>query len=308
MSAALAIGSRFGGFSISKGVLLAMLSAAGFSAKAIFVKLAYVYPVDAITLLMLRMAFSLPFFILMAGISGRGAARLPRQAWMMLLPLGLMGYYLSSVFDFIGLQYVSSTLERLVLFLYPTFVLLFSALLFRRKVGLREWLALGLCYLGTGLAVAHDWHALGAGQSVLIGVSWVLASALCYSLYLIGTGELVKQVGALRLSAWLCIVASLAIIVHFLLTHPLSAAFNLPWPVYAYSLAMALISTVLPVALMNEAIRRVGANQVALVSTLGPVITLFLGWLVLSESMSLLQIVGAALVVGGVASVSLRKK
>ena len=121
-------------------------------------------------------------------------------------------------------------------------------------------------------------------------------------------GELVKQVGALRLSAWLCIVASLAIIVHFLLTHPLSAAFNLPWPVYAYSLAMALISTVLPVALMNEAIRRVGANQVALVSTLGPVITLFLGWLVLSESMSLLQIVGAALVVGGVASVSLRKK
>ena len=112
----------------------------------------------------------------------------------------------------------------------------------------------------------------------------------------------------LRLSAWLCIVASLAIIVHFLLTHPLSVAFSLPWPVYGYGLAMALLSTVLPVALLNEAIRRVGANQVALVSTLGPVITLFLGWLVLSESMSLLQIVGASLVVGGVASVSLRKK
>ncbi len=308
MSAASIRLPRLGGFSIGKGVVLAVLSAAGFSAKAIFVKLAYAYSVDAVTLLLLRMVFALPFFMLMAGMGARGAAPMPRRAWALVLPLGFMGYYLSSVCDFIGLQYVSSTLERLVLFLYPTFALLFSALLFRRRVAGREWLALSLCYLGAVLAVTHDWQALGAGSNVLLGVSWVLASALSYSLYLIGVGELVKQAGALRLSAWLCMVATLAVMVHFALTHPLSAALNLPWPVYAYGLAMALLSTVLPVVLMNEAMRQIGANQVALVSTLGPVMTLLLGWLVLSESMSLLQLAGAALVVGGVASVSLRKK
>lgn len=292
-------------FSIGKGVAFAVLAAAGFSAKAIFVKLAYRYQVDAVTLLNLRMLFALPFFAFIAwSPSGLAIARrFDRKTWGSLLTLGLMGYYLSSIFDFIGLQYISSALERLVLFLYPTFVLLMSALFFGKKITGRALVALMLCYGGIGLAVSHDLqHALD-GDTVLIGVAWVLACAVCYAFYLVGAGELVKKIGALHLAAWACLFSTLGVAVHFLLTRE-PAALVQPLPVYGYGLAMGLISTVLPVTLTNEAMRLLGASRVAMVSTIGPMLTLLMGWVILGEAMSTLQMIGAALVIGGVVVVN----
>lgn len=294
--------------STHKGVWLAMLSAVGFSAKAIFVKLAYQYHIDPITLLTLRMLCALPFFLWMAlrDHRDRGYSRFGCSAWLGLIVLGLLGYYLASVFDFIGLQYISSALERLVLYLYPTFVLLFSVWFFRRQIRQQDFAALLLCYAGIGLAVMHDWREALSGQEILIGVLWVLACAVSYALYLVGAGELVKRLGAIQMAAWAGIVSTLAIVVHFLVSQPLSNLIQ-PLPVYGYALAMGTISTVLPVVLMNEAMRMIGANRMAMVSTLGPMVTLILGWWFLGEALSMTQMMGATLVVGGVIVVNLKE-
>ncbi|MEE9928130.1 DMT family transporter [Microvirgula aerodenitrificans] len=293
---------------VSRGIVLAVLAAAGFSAKAIFIKLAYQYQVDPLTLLTLRMLFALPFFLLMVLTPGalRAARSYSLRTWLALVLLGGCGYYLSSLFDFLGLQYISSALERLVLYLYPTFVLLLAVLCFGRRIGRREWLALALCYGGIGLAVAHDLRHAFNGDAIWLGVAWVLASAVSYAVYLTGAGELVKRIGSVRMAAWGCLFSTAGIVIHFLVTRDPQALLQ-PWPVYGYGLAMAVISTVLPVVWMNIAMTHIGASRMAMVSTLGPAITLVLGWLVLGDAMSGWQIAGALLVVGGVIMVNQRK-
>jgi drug/metabolite transporter (DMT)-like permease len=282
------------------GVLIGILAATGFSLKAIFVKLGLAHGGDAITLLALRMGFALPVFLVMAWHAGHRG--LDRGDFLRLAGLGLLGYYLSSLFDFLGLQYISAGLERLILFLYPTLVLVFSALLFGEKIGRRALAALALCYAGIGLAVSHDLGAQPAGatpESVLIGCAWVFASAVTYAAYWMGSGRLVHRVGAMRLTAYASTFAALFCLGHFLATRPLSALI-VPPAVYLDGLALAVFSTVLPIWLQAEAIRRVGASTAALVGTLGPVLTIFFAWLLLGEQLSIWQIGGTALVVGGV--------
>jgi len=284
--------------------MLAALAAIGFSFKAILVKLAYPYGVDAITLLALRMIFSLPFFVaLLASPMARGGVRLTGRDAATLLALGILGYYLSSFLDFLGLQYISAGLERLILFLYPTLVVLLSALLFRKPVTRRAVLALLLCYAGIGLAVLHDVHIVTDQAQVWLGAALVFGSAVSYALYLIGNGQAVARIGAARLTAWASIVACVACIAQFLLMRPWSALV-LPWQVYGLSVAMALFSTVLPVYLVSEAIRRIGAGPASLIGSLGPVVTIFLGWLMLDERISAYQLAGAALVMSGVVIIS----
>ncbi|HJV26492.1 MAG TPA: DMT family transporter [Aromatoleum sp.] len=282
------------------GLLFAVLGAVGFSFKAILVKLAYQYRVDAETLLALRMGLSLPFFVTMGVVADRRARhRLEGRDWLWMSGLGFCGYYLASYLDFLGLRYISAALERLILFLYPTLVIVLSALFLGKPVGRRALLALGLCYLGIGLAVGHDLHLAGQAADVLLGFALVFGSALSYALYLMGNGEVVGRLGSLRVTAFATMIACVLCIGQFLVLRPLSAL-DLPWQVYALGLAMALFSTVAPVWLVSEAISRLGAGPVSLTGTLGPVITIFLGWLLLDETIGSGQIMGAMLVIAGV--------
>lgn len=282
------------------GLLFAVLGAVGFSFKAILVKLAYRYQVDAETLLALRMGFALPFFLAMGVVADRRAThRLDGRDWLWMVGLGFTGYYLASYLDFLGLRYITAALERLILFLYPTLVIVLSALFLGKPIGGRALAALGLCYVGIGLAVGHDLHVAGEVSEVLLGCALVFGSALSYALYLMGNGEVVGRLGSMRVTAFATTVACLLCIGQFLLLRPLSAL-DQPWQVYALGLAMALFSTVAPVWLVSEAIRRLGAGPVSLTGTLGPVITIFLGWLMLDEALGLGQIGGAALVIAGV--------
>jgi drug/metabolite transporter (DMT)-like permease len=282
------------------GLLFATLGAIGFSFKAILVKLAYQYGVDAETLLALRMGLSLPFFIAMGVVADRRAKhRLGAGDWVWMVGLGFSGYYLASYLDFLGLRYITAALERLILFLYPTIVILLSALFLAKPIGRRTVMALALCYGGIGLAVGHDLRVAGEARDVLLGCALVFGSALSYALYLMGNGEVVGRLGAMRVTAFATTVACVLCIAQFLVLRPVTAL-ALPWQVYALGFAMAVFSTVAPVWLVSEAIRRLGAGPVSLTGTLGPVVTIFLGWLLLDEAVGAGQLAGAALVIAGV--------
>lgn len=289
------------------GIIFAAFAAIGFSAKAILVKLAYADTVDAVTLLAIRMAFSLPFFVIAAGWSSRNAHATPlaRQDWFAVLALGLIGYYLSSLLDFTGLQYISAGLERLILFLYPTLVVLLSAALFKRRIGRSEILALVLSYAGIAFVFMQDAHIPQHG--LVLGTALVFASTLTYAIYLIGAGHTIARIGAMRFTAYAMVVASVATFLQFALTHSASAL-ALPLRVYGLGLTMAIFSTVLPVFMLSSAIRRIGSGHTALVGSIGPVATLFMAHTLLGEALSLQQMGGSMLVLAGVLLISLPRK
>ncbi len=258
------------------GVGLALFAAVGFSGKAILVKLAYRDGVDAVTLLALRMVFSVPMFMAVALWSRvrNNAKPFAKTDWMMVVGLGLAGYYLSSLFDFMGLAYITAGLERLVLFLYPTMVVLISAILFRRPVGWHERVALVLSYAGIFLVFLHD---MGQHQNgVVMGTVLVFVSTLTYSFYLIGTGHAVRRIGPIRFTAYAMLVASVATLTQYSLTHPVDLIFQQTRRVYELSVAMAIFSTVLPTFMLSAAIQKIGAGRVSLVGSIGPVSTLFM--------------------------------
>ena len=291
------------------GTLYCFSAAVLFSAKSILIKLVYAHPVDASTVLALRMAFSLPFFLAMALWSSRSQRhnRLGRGEWLAILGLGFAGYYLASYLDFLGLQYISASFERLTLFLYPTIVVLLSALLLRRRIDRYQMLALVLSYAGIALVFAEHLTGSGARHEVWLGAGLVLSSAVIYSFYLIGSAEVVGRIGAVRFTAYAMTVACAVTFLQFLLTHPLSAL-ALPREVYTLTLVMATVSTVLPAALMSEGLRRIGANQAAMVGSVGPVSTILLGYVFLGEVLTAIQLAGAALVLAGVTLVTLKAK
>lgn len=289
------------------GVVFALLAAVGFSAKAILVKLAYLDSVDAITLLALRMVFSVPFFIGVALWAKRQHAEpLNTHDRMLVLGLGLIGYYCSSFLDFLGLQYISAGLERLILFLYPTMTVILAALIYKRAIGRKTLAAMALCYAGIALVFMHD-VGMKHGGSVVLGASLVFASTLSYSIYLVGAGHAIARIGAMRFTAYAMVVASAASLLQFMVTHPLSAL-DLPLRVYELSIAMAIFSTVLPVFLLSFAISRIGSGSASLIGTVGPVSTIYMAYVFLNESLSLLQIAGSALVLAGVLVISLNSR
>lgn len=282
------------------GFMLAALAAIGFSAKAILVKLVYYDAVDAVTLLALRMLFSTPFFLVVAlrHIGRGGSAPLAGKDRLALLGLGLSGYYLSSLLDFVGLQYISASLERLILYLYPSLVVLLSAALFGKAVGRREAAAMLLSYAGIGLVFSQEFKADSA--DLWQGAGFVFASALTYSGYLIGTGAVVARIGVSRFTAYAMLVACAATLLQFGLTHPVQALWQLPERVYWLSLLMALVSTIMPVFMLSAGIRIIGSGPAALTGSVGPVATLLIAGLVLDEPVTPTQIAGAALVIAGV--------
>jgi drug/metabolite transporter (DMT)-like permease len=290
------------------GVALVATAAIFFSGKGVIIKLAYRYGVDAVTLLALRMIFSAPFFMLLGWWASRDGDT-EALSWAdrrSLLALGLIGYYLASYFDFLGLQYVTAALERLLLFVHPTFVVLFSAMLFGRRITRLDVIAIALSYLGIFVVFYND-LATQPGN-VALGSFWVLLSALFYAAYLIGSGRLVGRVGTLRFACYAGLISCVAVVTHFLVTRDAALLVSQMAPVYWLSLLMAVFSTVLPIALTMEGIRRIGASHASIVGSVGPLATIFLGAIFLGERITLVQVVGAALVLGGILSISLQKK
>lgn len=279
------------------GLALAIIGSILFSAKAVIVKLAYRYGVDAATLLTLRMALSLPFFIVALVWSSRGAQPLSHTDHMRLIFIGLLGYYAASYLDFLGLQYVTAALERLILYLSPTLVVVLSSFVLRKHFGRYEWGALALCYGGILLVFWHD-ASLEGGQ-VLLGSGLVFASAVCYAIYLIMSGELVQRLGAIRLTAYAMCVSSFAVFAQFAVLNPISAL-RQPQAVYGLSLLNALLCTVLPVFATMLAVERIGAGRASMASMIGPVSTIALAYLFLDERISVWQLAGTALVLTGI--------
>jgi drug/metabolite transporter (DMT)-like permease len=297
---------------IASGLLLAAVGAVAFSGKAIIVKLAYRYGVDSVTLLMLRMVFALPLFLLMvwwasrgaqATRAGKGVPRVPpvpltRRDMAGIVGLGITGYYLASFLDFAGLQYISASLERLILYLNPTLVLLLGWLVYRRPVGRWQMLGMAISYSGVLLVFGHEVH--WAGGTTAWGALLVFLSAVSYALYLFYSGEMVQRLGSLRLVGWASVVASVLCIAQFVWLRPLDVLATLPAPVWGLSVFNAVACTAVPVLLVMMAIERLGSGLTAQVGMLGPMSTIIMGVVILGEPMTLWVVAGTVLVLLGV--------
>ena len=279
------------------GFVMAALGAVAFSGKAIIAKLAYRYGVDAVTLLMYRMLFSLPFFVLMAWWAGRGKPALTQRQWVAVFGLGFSGYYLASHLDFLGLQYISASLERLILYLNPTLVLMLGWMLYGRRIGLRQALAMAVSYSGVLLVFGHE--ASFEGSATAIGGVLVFGAALSYAVYLIFSGEFVNQLGSLRLVGLATTVACVLCIAQFVLLRPMSAA-NVAPEVINLSLFNAVFCTVVPVLLVMMGIERIGAGLASQFGMIGPMSTLLMGAYFLDEPLNMWVGVGTVLVLLGV--------
>ena len=280
-----------------EGLALASAGAIAFSGKAIIVKLAYRYGVDAVTLLMYRMLFALPLFLGLSWWASRGKPALSRGDWATLIGLGFCGYYLASFLDFMGLQYISASLERLILYLNPTFVLAFSVLLFKQHVSSRQWFALVLSYLGILVVFGHDVST--SGTHAVLGSPLVFGSAFSYALYLVFSGQVVKRLGALRITGISTSVASVLCVAQFLVLRPVGAMDVAPQVIWL-SLLNATVCTFLPVVLVMLAIERVGSTITAQTGNIGPLSTILLSVLLLGEPFTIWIAMGTALVLAGV--------
>ena len=292
------------------GPLCAVIGVLGFSFKAILIKLAYAWTsIDPVTLLALRMLYSAQFFIAMAWLAGRAdnARRIATSDWRALVALGFLGYYLASLLDFLGLQYITAALERLVLFLNPTIVVVLSALLLRQPITRRAVIALVLSYAGIALALWQDLHIGGDARATALGGALVFASAIAYALYLVRSTDVIGRLGSSRFIAWAMLASTVFVLIHFAVTRP-AAALNVPLSIHRLTFAMAVFSTVLPTWLIAESIRRMGANAASLVGSLGPVFTIGLGAVILGEPIHALQLLGAAFVLGGVLLVTVKTR
>jgi drug/metabolite transporter (DMT)-like permease len=280
---------------------MALLGAIAFSGKAIVVKLAYRHGVDAITLLMYRMLFALPFFVVMAWWASRGKAPLTRADWWGIAGLGFSGYYLASFLDFAGLQYITASLERLILYINPTLVLLISGLLYKRHITRLQLVAMVVSYSGIVLVFGHELHMDGA--NVLLGSVLVFGSAVSYAIYLAYSGELVQRIGSLRLVGLATTVACVLCIGQFLVLRPLSAALVAP-EVIGLSIFNAVFCTAVPVVLVMMGIERIGSSLAAQVGMVGPMSTLLMGVVILNEPFNAWVIGGTLLVLLGVTMAS----
>ena len=281
----------------SSGLLLAAAGSIAFSGKAIIVKLAYLHGVDAITLVMLRMLVALPFFIAMAWWAGRHQAPLTRTDWLGVLGLGFLGYYLSSFLDFLGLQYISASFERLILYLNPTLVLVLGWVLYKRKITYRQGMAMAVSYSGVLLVFGHEVSLVG--DNIGLGAILVFGSAITYAIYLTYSGELVQRLGSLRLAGLATTVACFFCILQFALLKPV-AALNVVPEVIWLSMLNATVCTVLPVLLIMMAIERIGPGLTSQIGMIGPLSTLTMGAFFLNETFNLWILMGTVLVLGGV--------
>ena len=279
------------------GLALAIAGAIAFSGKAIIVKLAYRYGVDAVTLIMYRMLFALPMFVALSWWAGRGKPALTRRDVITIVGLGFSGYYLASFLDFAGLAYVTASLERLILYLNPTLVLLLGRVMFKREVTRGQLVALAVSYAGVLLVFGQE--VSFAGSHVALGAALVFGSAVSYAIYLVASGEEVKRLGAVRLTGLATTVACLFCIAQFFVLRPVSAMAVAP-EVIALSVLNATVCTFAPVLMVMMAIERIGATMAAQTGMVGPLSTILMGVVILGEPFTAWVAAGTALVLAGI--------
>lgn len=282
---------------IASGLVFAIVGAIAFSGKAIIVKLAYRHGVDAVTLIMYRMLFALPIFALMAWWSSRGQPPLTRKDWLGILGLGVTGYYLASYLDFAGLSHISASLERLILYLNPTLVLLLGLVLYKRRITRQQAFGMLISYSGVFLVFGHEIKL--EGNDAALGALLVFLSAVSYAIYLSFSGELVQRLGSLRLVGLATTVACLLCIAQFIVLRPWSAAAVAPQVIWL-SLLNATVCTAVPVLLVMMAIERVGASVTAQTGMVGPMSTILMGVLILGEPFTAWVAAGTVLVIAGI--------
>jgi drug/metabolite transporter (DMT)-like permease len=288
------------------GIVFALAGTVSFAFRPILIKLGYsLAPVSATTLLFLRMTLSLPFFLAMAWWV-RGGEPISRRDWAGLIGLGFLCYYLASLLDFLGLQYVSAGVGRLIMFLYPTLVIVLSAIFLAKKPSKRELAALAITYAGIALVLSSQIAGAPQNRMFVFGALLIFGSAMCYAVYLVTGSQLVKRVGSMRFTAYTMIVSAIAAIVQFaVLEGP--TALQLPAQLWWIAVVLAVACTAMPVLLVAEALKRIGANHFALIGALGPVTTVFADFFLLKGALSTAQVVGGALVISGVLLVSVKR-
>ena len=288
------------------GIAFALAGTVSFAFRPILIKLGYsMHPVSATTLLFLRMTLSLPFFLAMAWWM-RAGSPIARRDWWGIVGLGFLGYYLASLLDFIGLQYVSAGVGRLIMFLYPTLVIILSAAFLKKNPTARELAALAITYTGIALVLSSQIAAAPESRLFVFGALLIFSSAMCYAVYLVTGSQLVKRVGSMRFTAYTMIVSTLPAVVQFLVLED-AAALALPAALWGVAVVLAVACTALPVLLVAESLKRIGANHFALIGALGPVTTVLADFALLDGALSAVQIVGAALVISGVLLVTLKR-
>ena len=284
---------------LGPGLALATLGAIAFSGKAIIVKLAYRYGVDAVTLIMLRMLFALPLFAVMAWWAGRGKPPLTKRDWWGVIGLGFSGYYLASFLDFAGLAYITASLERLILYLNPTLVLLAGFLIYKRRITRMQLVGMAISYAGVLLVFGHE-LALGSGGGQAWGTLLVFLSAVSYALYLVFSGEFVQRLGSMRLVGLATSVACLLCIAQYALLRPLGAVLDVAPQVIWLSVLNATLCTAVPVLAVMMAIERIGPAMAAQTGMVGPMSTILMGVVILGEPFTAWIAAGTLLVIAGI--------
>jgi len=292
------------------GMIICLLGAVCFSTKAIIVKLAYRdTAVDSITLLALRMLFSLPFFFLSSIYSSNKSenVRFTGRQWIAVAVIGCLGYYVSSLLDFLGLQYVSAGIERLVLFVYPTLVLFISALIFKTKIKVLQWVAVVITYIGLFVAFWGEVSFQENSDDFVKGTLLIFVCAVTYALYIVGSGRLIPSLGAAKFNSYAMSFASVAVLIHFIVTSE-NSLFGQSRTIYVYSFLMAVLSTVIPSYLVTEGIKRIGSGNAAIVGSIGPISTILQAYFFLQEPIHAFQLVGTGLILAGVLIIGYRKR
>jgi len=284
------------------GFLVTLAGAVLFSTKAIFVKLAFGYTrVDAVTLLAARMVFALPFYLVAAFVVSRRKdnVRFSPKEWLYVSATGILGYYLSSLFDFIELQYISAGLERLILFLYPSFAVFINTFFFRQRISGIQKLALFLTYLGIGVAYFGELSIDSGNPSFYFGSLMVLLCAVTYSVYIVGSGRIIARVGANKFTAYAMLAATVGVLLHFGIVN---AGQHLVFSrdIWGYGVLLAVFATVLPSFMLSQGLKSIGSNNVAVISGIGPVSTILQAHFVLGEKIFFEQILGTIIVIAGV--------
>lgn len=293
------------------GSVFALCAAFLFSSKAIFIKQAYALSsqVDATVLMALRMGSALPFFLIMAWCFRKQRQALQPKDWGLLVIAGLLGYYFASWLDFIGLMYISASLERIILFLYPTLTVLASSLIYKQPLRLKAYIAILLSYGGTVIVMLQEQNHAPMQSNFWLGASLVFASAIAFACYLLLTPRLIEKFGASNFTGLALSIACIGTLVHFLLAtpHPLQLVTQLPIGVWAYGIGLGLFVTVLPTVLLMQSIARIGASQSAMIAAIGPILTILLAVLFLNEHLNAWQWLGCGLNIIGIMLISLSK-
>ncbi len=288
------------------GVIMLIIANVGFSFKAITIKLLYRYHLDTVSVIGLRMLFSLPIYVgvLLWLRTQKNAPSLSNGDVLKISGLGVLSYYVSSMLDFLGLQYISASIERLVLFTYPTMVVLISFLFLEKKIKRYQVFALIITYIGVVIAFVAE-RGLGDQKNFLLGASLVFGCAITYSVYVVGTGEMVQRIGSIRFSAIAMIGATIPALIHNYFSNGLNL-FQFSPDVYKLTVSLVFVSTVIPIFLIVEGIRRVGSTTSSLIGFIGPVSTIYFAYIFLGEHVTFLQMVGTVIVIYGIYTVSRR--